>query len=156
MPAEREHAILRDSSLLKLERQLQELESISKDSFELAITKKRIEVLKHRLEADELERYRKDWVQKRQEDKILSREKSTTSDVARRDMTQTLFAVLSERHRLAKMIPSDELLSHSETLSVVRDLLTLCTRNYRVLYRPGQDPSVGRCSVEGCNISLDE
>ncbi|KAL2220556.1 hypothetical protein M432DRAFT_542044, partial [Thermoascus aurantiacus ATCC 26904] len=53
--------------------------------------------------------------------------------------------VLPERQQLAQMIPLNELFTHSGMLSVVADLLTLCTRDYDVVYRPGEEPLGGKC-----------
>lgn len=46
--------------------------------------------------------------------------------------------------------------SFDEKAIVVRDLYTLCLRDFcDVVYRPGEEPVEGRCPVTSCSYSLE-
>jgi hypothetical protein len=61
------------------------------------------------------------------------------------DRAQALFRVLPERARLADRIKSKEPRTRVQRLSAVEDLLSLCMRNFDVMYRPGEEPVDGAC-----------
>ena len=157
LPAEKEHAIQSNATLQQLQGHTKQL-SLDEDfdPFELSITKKREQALRYHLHADALKKYREDWIQSRLEGKILSGGKSLPSCVMENDIAHCVFKILPERQRLAHMIPSDKILSHHEMLSTVKDLLSLCTRNYDVYYRPGEEPSDGMCPIGNCQHVLEK
>lgn len=157
LPSEREHAVQNDPMLQKLQYDVQNLvKNKDSDPFETSITKKREKALRNKLRTKALKSYREEWVQNRLEGKIISRGKSVPSGVIANDIAACLFKVMPERQHLAEMIPSDKLLSHQEMLFAVNDLLTLCVRDYDVLYRPGETPTDGKCPFGDCHFKLEK
>lgn len=65
---------------------------------------------------------------------------------------QALFRIMLERARLAKMIASDAVVTKDQTLLAVQDLLSLCQRDFEVVYRPEDAPIDELCSV--CHLQL--
>ncbi|KAA8642336.1 uncharacterized protein ATNIH1004_011280 [Aspergillus tanneri] len=178
LPAERQHAIRQNKDLQDLEQRLRELtaqqavndsdkikdededEDEDKDldgadeddKFAIKLTKKQVQVLKTRLYNTELAKYRDEWIQSRVETQVKSGGKA--SDViVYNDITHCLFRAQPDRQRVAEMMPSDKLLSYQETLSMVENLLSYCTKDYNVFYRPGEEPVNGRCPVGGCSLN---
>ncbi|THC92169.1 hypothetical protein EYZ11_008356 [Aspergillus tanneri] len=178
LPAERQHAIRQNKDLQDLEQRLRELtaqqavndsdkikdededEDEDKDldgadeddKFAIKLTKKQVQVLKTRLYNTELAKYRDEWIQSRVETQVKSGGKA--SDViVYNDITHCLFRAQPDRQRVAEMMPSDKLLSYQETLSMVENLLSYCTKDYNVFYRPGEEPVNGRCPVGGSSLA---
>lgn len=48
--------------------------------------------------------------------------------------------------------PLTEPRTRGQRLSAVQDLLSPCTRNFEVMYRPGEGPVDGACLVCRCNL----
>lgn len=157
LPAEREHEIQNDPTLQEVQNKIKNL-SLEKecDLFELRMSKKQEQALRHRLHDNALKKYREDWMRNRLEGKVLSGGKPLPDAVMHSDITHCLFKVLPERQLLARMIPSDKTLSHGEMLSTVKDLLSLCTRSYDVYYYPGEEPSDGKCPIRNCQYALEK
>ncbi|RHZ51559.1 uncharacterized protein CDV56_105238 [Aspergillus thermomutatus] len=154
LPAQRQHAIQQNQDLQELEKRLQELHVQQKandddsDSYE---DKDDDDSDVDEADADaKLAQYRKEWIESRVETQVKSGGKATEA-IVYNDITRCLFKAQPERQHLAEMIPSDKLLSYQEMLSAVESLLSLCTKDYNVFYRPGQEPLNGRCPVGDCN-----
>jgi hypothetical protein len=85
---------------------------------------------------------------------IQSRGKISQDRSAATSRAQTLFYIMPERTRLADMIKSTEPRTREQKLQAVQDILYLSTRNFEVMYRPGEEPVDGACPV--CRSKLPE
>jgi hypothetical protein len=99
------------------------------------------------LEREALRLYQKQWIQDRRVWKILTRGKERAKDICRNDLFQHLCLLRPERGRLARMIASEEPLSLTDHRQAIRDMHSLITRDFTVLYLPGHEPAEGACPV---------
>ena len=67
---------------------------------------------------------------------------------------QALFRIMPECARLAEVIFFNELVTTDQHLLAVQNLLSLCQRDFEVVYRPGDEPISGVCPV--CRIKLPQ
>lgn len=109
-----------------------------------AARKARTSLLKS-LEYQARQAYRKDWVKKRRDWKILTRGKVASdidTDVSR------LCLLIPERARIAALMKRDLKLSRDEMRQATRDLLGLCQRDCPYFSFPGEEgPAKGLCPV---------
>jgi hypothetical protein len=92
--------------------------------------------------------------EKEETGKVLKRGKERTNDSIRTEFVQDLIWLMPERARLAEMITSEKTLSMKEKLRAVEDLLSLCTRDLGVMYRPKEEPINGKCPIKSCQIPI--
>jgi hypothetical protein len=107
------------------------------------------------LERETLRQYQKQWIQDRRVWKILSRGKERAKDVCRNDLFQHLCLLRPERGRLATMMNSEEPLSLADSWQAIRDMQSLITQDFTVLYLPGHEPVEGACPVSQCQLDLE-
>ncbi|KAI9725602.1 MAG: hypothetical protein M1834_000790 [Cirrosporium novae-zelandiae] len=155
LPAERKAALSQDPDLLDLRRQLQQLVEKNSDKCVISTAKKQLFVYQSRLEPEALKQYRQKWIRTRLEREVLSFTTGPPDDFVNTDFVEDLYLLMPERKRLAMTINSEKRLSSEEKLQTTQDLLSLCVRNFDVIYRPGEQPSQGTCPVNGCGLSLD-
>jgi hypothetical protein len=110
----------------------------------LAARKARTSLLKS-LENQARQAFRKDWVKKRRDWKILTRGKVASdidTDVSR------LCLLIPERARIAALMKRGSELSRDEMRQATRDLLGLCQRDCPYFSLPGEEgPAEGLCPV---------
>ncbi|KAI9770979.1 MAG: hypothetical protein M1840_002683 [Geoglossum simile] len=140
LPAEIEHSILENAEVLELETRIRELIKGSADEIKISTAKSKLKLRRKQLRDEALSQHREEWVQKRRDWKILSRGKERIKDPINTEITQDLFRLMPERARLAEMMTSEKRLSMKEKLKAVEDLLSLCTRDLEVVYRPKEEP----------------
>ncbi|KAI9766403.1 MAG: hypothetical protein M1839_004907 [Geoglossum umbratile] len=63
--------------------------------------------------------------------------------------------IIPERGRLTEMMISDKIISKPERKRAVTDLYSFITRDYTVLYRPGEEPIGGACLVNDCRREME-
>jgi hypothetical protein len=87
--------------------------------------------------------------------KVLTRGKERAQDVCTDDLLQHFCLLRPEGCRLAKMIASDDPLSPAHTWQAIHDVLSLCTRDFTVVYLPGHEPVEGACPVACCRLNSE-
>jgi hypothetical protein len=128
---------------------LQERASTASDSRERDEARKARERLLKRLEHRAFISFRHRWTRERRDWKILTRGKVSSevdTDNGR------LILLIPERARIADKMKRESGLTMNEMRDATRDLLTLCTRDYTVFFRPGEEPINGLCPV--CNREM--
>ena len=85
----------------------------------------------------------------------MTRGKEQTHDLRRTDLVQSLCLLFPERARLAQRLASNKSLTPEAKWLAIEDLHTLCTRNFSVLYLPGNEPPDLACPVKCCQQELD-
>ena len=73
--------------------------------------------------------------------------KECAEDVRRNDLLQQLRLLRPERGRLTRMMASEEPLSLADYRLAIRDMHSLITQDFTVLYLPGHEPAEGTCPV---------
>ena len=156
LPAEREAAIAEDPHWLDLEREVQDMILSRADAVAISSAKRRIRLLRSQRQREALQKYQHEWVRARRDRKILSRGKDTTDVCAKTDVVRILSSIVPERGRLAKRMASDETLLPEEKLQALQDLVSLCTRDFEVFYRPEEEPIDGACPIAGCGLKMSK
>lgn len=110
---------------------------------------------RRKLHSQALLAYQKRWVRERRDWKILTGGKKQAHDPNDADLVRHLCPLIAERGRLAQRMSQDEPLSPHSMWQAIRDLYSLCIRDFTVLYLPGLDPLEGRCHVRSCRKSVD-
>ena len=139
--------LLNDPTATKLYRdlcQLREREATEKTVHE-AQQKYRIYV--HWIKSRTLTRWKEKWLEDRYAKIIHTRGRISHDRSSVIDRAQALFRVLPERAHLVEMIKFNEPRTRAQRLSAVLDLVSLCIRNFEVMYRPGEKPVNGACPV---------
>ncbi|KAI9764757.1 MAG: hypothetical protein M1840_008026 [Geoglossum simile] len=156
LPAKIEASLRQDSNLLELKNKVQQLEADENvDPCEISMAKSKVREYFRSLKAKTLQQYKQDWVRNRRDWKVTTHGKEPAKDVNRTDFTQSLFLVMPECGRLAKMMASDEPLIEGEIQQAMQDLYSLCVRDYTVLYRLGEEPIDGACLVKCCRLKME-
>ena len=154
LPAERDAATRRDPRLVALEEQIDKLRSNGASPSEIKIAKNKARSCYTSLTRKALEQYQNEWVRRRRDWKILTHGRERAADDTKTDRLQTLSLVFPERGRLAQRMISAESISDGGRRQCMEDLYAMITRDYSVLYRPGEEPIDGRCPVESCNAII--
>ncbi len=94
--------------------------------------------------------------QKLQPKKLTSQ---TANEPCLEDHRRTFFAstrgLMPERDRLASCLFKPVTLRSAEGRTALHDLISLCTRDSRVVYRPGLRPKEGRCPSPECSLDMN-
>jgi hypothetical protein len=115
---------------------------------------KDIKATKARLLDQALKTYQKEWVDIEYEKFIESRGKSHGNLEPQARRFQRFLAFMPERKRLCAMV--DGLIEYSEEqkISLVEDLITIASKNWEDVYRPGEEPVDGCCPAIGCAFQI--
>ncbi|KAI9764363.1 MAG: hypothetical protein M1840_008501 [Geoglossum simile] len=97
----------------------------------------------------------KNRVQNQRDWKIRTQGKEQAEDFMPTQLVQTLSMIMPERGRLTEMMISDKVISEPERKQAVIDLYLFITRDYTVLYRPGEEPIGGACPVNDCGKKME-
>jgi hypothetical protein len=147
LPAAEQDKLEDDSVLRELRTTLRAL-TLNGPSSAVNEAKNQLSTYRKALERETLRKYQKQWIQDRRVWKILTRGKERAQDVCRNDLLQHLCLLRPERGRLARMMASDDPLSPADTWQTIRDMLSLSTRDFTILYLPGHEPAEGACPVD--------
>jgi hypothetical protein len=153
LPAHVEARLKQDPRLQELEAEVQT--GSYKDPLSLKESKRRLASYLKTLRRKALHQHQEAWVQERRDWKIITRGKKQAHDLHRTDLVQSLCLLFPERARLAQRLASDHTLTSEAKWFAMEDLYTLCTRDFSVLYLPGNQPTEGRCPVKCCQLELD-
>lgn len=99
------------------------------------------------LKKQALWRWRDEWLDDRYDRIIQTKGRISNTKTSAVGHCQALFGVMPERKRLAQTMKSNTARARHERLICVQDLTALSTRNFEVLYRPGEEPINGACPV---------
>ncbi|MCJ1426427.1 hypothetical protein MMC29_004330 [Sticta canariensis] len=147
LPAYLEHRVNRDPRLLELERTVREHSPADPEGAKEAKRSLAVSCRKT-LTRLALRRYQEEWVRERRDWKVLTRGKEQPRDLCTTDLVHNLCLLIPERGRLAQLMASDEPLSPGAMWDAMRDLHSLCSRDFSVLYLPGHEPLDGSCPVK--------
>lgn len=154
LPAEVEHKILQKPELLDIKDRITHLKTQNDNmrliDYETKHYKKTL--LRHRL--FELKEYQRRWVREKRDQRILNRGKEETPALEKDVCTQALALIMPKSARIAIMMSCTEELSFERMLLFVEDLRKHCSRDFDVVYLPGENPDQGRCPVESCQKSI--
>ena len=145
LSAERMAQFVQDPTARTLLRNLRDLRRGGAPESDIKAAERKFTIYRHWLKNRCLEQYKAEWLETRYENIIKSRGKMSPDRSAAVSRAQTLFRVMLERARLADMIKSTEPRTREQKLQAVEDMLSLSTRNYEVMYRPGEEPADGAC-----------
>ena len=153
LPAHVEESLKGDLRLQELQAEVHKF--TYKDPSSLKESKKRLASYLKSLKANALRQYQETWIQQRRDWKIITRGKEQAQDLDRTDLVQSLCLLFPERARVAQRLASDEPLTPEARWLAMEDLSALCTRDFSVLFLPGNQPTGGACSVKCCRLDLD-
>jgi len=147
---------LQDHPILsELQQNLQTLKLRGAPSSAISEAKSQLATYRIALERETLCKYQKQWIQDRRVWKILTRGKERAKDVCKNDLFQHLCLLRPERGRLARMMDSEEPLSLVDHWQAIRDMQSLITQDFTVLYLPGHEPVKDACPVSCCRLDLE-
>jgi hypothetical protein len=152
LPAKEIDNILHDPTAIKLYQDLCQLRERGATDDNINEAQRKYRTYLHWLKTRALARWKEKWLEARYANIIQTRGRISLDRSSAIDRAQALFRIMPERARLAEMIKSNEPRTRAQRLSAVQDLLSLCTRNYEVMYRPGENPVDGGCPVCRCKL----
>lgn len=153
LTAELEEQLHRDPKILELESELSA--HVQSDPAAAIETKRNLTSYRKTLKRLTLRKYQEAWIRERRDWKILTRGKQQAADVSRTDLVESLYLLIPERGRLARMMVDEKPMSPDARRQATTDLVSLCTRDLSVLYLPGLQPIGGACPVKCCQLRLE-
>jgi hypothetical protein len=147
LPLEKKEAVERDPEILELRRQIAMLTTQDGPSGDRSGRKTMLYARRKALIAKALDCHREHWLQSRKDAVLLGQGKGLSDHERRADLFETLCLVFPERAHLANIMALNNELTQMDTLVATQHLLTLCTRDPTVTYRPGQAPIDARCPI---------
>ena len=100
--------------------------------------------------------YQNEWVRRKREEKISTRGKVRETEMAKTDLLQSLSLILPERGRLARAMISTDTVSNETRRQNMEDLYSLISRDYAVIYFPGEQPINRICPAKGCDTDVNK
>lgn len=155
LPARLQDELNHDERLCELQEKANSLVRDETARADVSEARRRLANYRRKLHSQALRAYQKRWVRERRDWKILTGGKKQAHDSNDADLVRHLCLLIPERGRLAQRMSQDEPLSPHSMWQAVRDLYSLCIRDFTVLYLPGLDPLEGRCHVKSCRKSVD-
>ena len=150
LPAEKEAALEKDEQLIELKNRIRQLKTEGASTKDITDARNKVRNYRESLKRASLRKYQASWVQDRRDWKIRTQGKDQAEDFTSTELLQALSRIIPERGRLTEMMISDKVVSERERRQAVTDLCSFITRDYTVLYRPGEEPNNGACPVESC------
>jgi len=138
-----------------MENEIQVLKSQDVPISSLKEAKDRMVSYRKTLKRTTLRQYQQHWTRDRRDWKILTRGKQQADDLCKTDIVQSLCLLIPERGRLALGMASDDPISPAAMWRAMEDLHSLCTRNFTVLYLPGNEPREDACPVKCCQLKMN-
>jgi hypothetical protein len=155
LPAERLTELKCDPVLIEIDREIEVAKAYG-TAEEIQNLERKRKNERRKIYAAELRNFQTEWVQERQEWKILTRGKLSPDVTERTTEKQALCNVMPELGRLVERMSSDEPLTFREKLEVTKDLHALCMRDVDVVYLPGGEPVNGHCPASTCGKFINE
>lgn len=149
LPAEKTAAILRQSAIADIDKEILELKRRYDSQTKLTQLQAQRKSLYKNLNAKALKEYQDLWMTSRREAHISG----TNLDLAEAqdDLLKILSIVYPERGRLTNAMTSQKTVSNSQRKNMMQDLYNFITRDYLLAYLPGELPIDQHCPVSGCN-----
>ena len=154
LPAEEEAAINEDENIIKLQSNVTQLKGQNAPPSEIRAAQQRVRNSRIRLARIKLKEYQLVWIQERRDWKVMTRGKERSDDNRRTDLLKILTLIMPELGRLTQTMVSDTVVSEQDRRQAIEDLFTLISRDYTVIYRPGEEPIDGACPVNGCGAKM--
>lgn len=152
LPMKRTMDLLNDSRLCELYRHLCDLRDQGAPSEEIQAANRQFRIHRKWSKRTALDKWKEDWLDDRYQKTIKSGGTASHDKSTDANRVQALFRIMPERARLADMIVSDKIVTRNQNLLAVQDLLSLCQRDFAVMYRPGDEPIDNLCPV--CQTQL--
>ena len=156
LPAEREAAVKARLELAAMRSQIQHLKFMGKSP-------KAIKKLDNQLRAEytkqmkkELKQYQEQWIQERRRWKIETRGKVELNNDCRTDLIDALSAIIPQYRRLTRTMICAHDITQSKRRQAIEDLYSFITRDFTVLYLPGEEPANGICPVKNCKTDVEK
>ena len=154
LPAERDATVKQDPQLLALKDRVFQLKAEAACSSDIKAAQSKARSCQNILMKKALRQHQLQWVQDRRDWKVLTRGKERVESDASSDLLETMSYIFPERGRLAHAMISKEIASDDERKQIRKDLHSLISRDYSVVYLPGEEPFNGLCSVAECSIEM--
>lgn len=122
--------------------------------YTLKVVDSKLRTCRARLRRKRLQQYKLEWVRERRDWKVKTRGKERLDDKTKTYLLDILLWVMPELGRLASTMISDRVVLEEERKGAIRDLCSLESQDYIVLYRPGEESVKGRCPVNGCRQNM--
>lgn len=152
LPMNRTMRLFHDPTLSELHRRLTDLRAQSAPTEEIKAANRQFRIHRSRTKKAALEKWREEWLDHRYHQTIQSGGTASYDQSINDDRIQAIFRIMPERARLAEMIGLDGLATRDQTLLAVQDLLSLCRKNFEVMYLPGNEPIDQSCPE--CHMQL--
>ena len=139
--------LLNNPKICEFYRRLCDLRDRGASSKEIQAANRQFRIHRKWSKRTALDKWKEEWLDDRyqktiQSEGTVSHDKST--DV---NGVQALFRIMPERARLADMIVFDKIVTRNQKMLAVQDSLSLCQRDFEVMYRPGDEPIGDLCLV---------
>jgi len=155
LPAEKEAALENDEQLIELRGRIQQLTIKGASSKDIRLAKVKAHTYYKSLYRENLREYQTWWVQDRRDWKIKMGGKEQAEDSTPTELVQALSVIIPECGHLTEMMISDKVVSELERKQAITDLYSFITRDYTVLYLPGEEPINGTCPVKSCSREIE-
>jgi hypothetical protein len=153
--AEKEAALEKDQRLIELKEWVQQLKSEGASDKDINRAKNKVRSYYDSLWRMARQNYQTWWVQNQRDWKIRTQGKEKAEDFTPTQLVQTLSMIIPERGHLTEIMISDKIISELERKQAVTDLYSFITRDYTVLYRPGEELIGGACPVNDCRKKME-
>ncbi|KAI9764073.1 MAG: hypothetical protein M1840_008877 [Geoglossum simile] len=150
LPAEKRAALENDLQIIELQDRVQQLEMEGASAEDIKGARNKVRSCHHKLERAALRVFQNQWVKDQRDWKIRTRGREQAEDLESTELVQILSRIIPKRGRLTKMMLSDKVILKQEREQAITDLYSVITRDYTVLYRPGEEPINGVCPVRSC------
>lgn len=144
--------LLNDSMTIKLHQELCQLQECQVSSDTLNEAEQKYKTYHHWLKTWALARWKDEWLEDCYERIIQTYGRMSHDRSPATDRAQAVFRVMPECGHIADMIQSMKPHTQEQRLSAVQDLLSLCTRDFEVIYCPGEEAVDGACPVCQCKL----
>ena len=152
LPSEKAEAVESHPELLRARDNVRELKESGANKVQIRQAKSQAQAIRSTLKRRTLKQYQDEWVQSQRRNIITEVPKATLLDHNRTDLLEILVRIAPELGRLAETMISENVASPAQRKQNLKDLYQLITRDFSVLYLPGESPTNGRCGV--CKLLL--
>ena len=154
LPAAQSTAVRQDPQLLALTDQVSQLIKENAPASDLKTAKSKAHSCHSKLIKKALKEYQLEWVKNRRDSKILTRGKVQPDTGIQPDLLHIMSLIFPECRRLAQAMIAKEKASDEERRQIRKDLYSLISRDYLVVYLPGEEPVDGFCPVATCGVEI--
>ena len=135
LPLEKTSELLKDPKACELHRRLCDLRNDNTGPQIVEDARREFKTYRYWLNKRALEQWKEDWLKTRYQQVIQTGGKASYNKSMHTNQAQTFFRIMSERARFAEMINFNELCTKNLKLQAVQDLLSLCNKDFEMMYR---------------------